>query len=369
MTNAWDSIIYFGLSLFIIFYLVKKIGRENLLGAITKTAGLAFVGIVFFILFSFPFNQHFSPFAENIGIVCPPQFLIDAGSLGPFTFEENACQKSPVWQVFILFGFFIFWIIAFSFYLFRTKKVRTEDAIILIFIIFSALLVIAPEIFYLRDIYTGHFRANTMFKLFYQAFIILGITSSYILVRVLSDLKILSKKLLLRFSFIVVSSLLFFLIGIYPYFAINSGYDLKKYKSLDGTSYLKELYPSDYKAIVWINENIKGQPIILEAQGDSYTDYARVSSNTGLPTVLGWTVHEWLWRGSYSIPEPRIKDVKTIYETGDLMQTKNLIEKYKISYIFVGDLEREKYKISAEKFEKLGEQIFSSGDTVVYRTF
>jgi len=61
---------------------------------------------------------------------------------------------------------------------------------------------------------------------------------------------------------------------------------------------------------LWINKNIKGQPTILEAQGDSYTDYGRVSVNTGLPTVMGWTVHEWFWRNSYDIVAPRIEDVK-----------------------------------------------------------
>ena len=44
-------------------------------------------------------------------------------------------------------------------------------------------------------------------------------------------------------------------------------------------------------------KTIEGQPVVLEANGDSYSDYERVSAMTGLPTVLGWYVHEWLWRG------------------------------------------------------------------------
>jgi len=68
-----------------------------------------------------------------------------------------------------------------------------------------------------------------------------------------------------------------------------------------------------------------GQPVIVEAQGDSYTDYARISANTGLPTILGWTVHEWLWRGDYSVPAARIDDVRAIYEDG-LQTTINLLK-------------------------------------------
>jgi uncharacterized membrane protein len=136
---------------------------------------------------------------------------------------------------------------------------------------------------------------------------------------------------------------------------------------LDGISYLKTQYQSDYTAILWIQNNIQGQPIILEAQGDSYTDYARVSANTGLPTPLGWTVHEWLWRGSYSYPQGRLDDIKTLYE-GNISQTEQLIKKYNISYVFIGDLERTKYlNIDENKFLRLGKIVYQNGTTKVIK--
>src|SRR6185503_20424560 len=104
-------------------------------------------------------------------------------------------------------------------------------------------------------------------------------------------------------------------------FAIGSYYDnLKTYYGLDGTTWIGKFYPYDYTAINWINTHISGQPVMLEAQGDSYTDYERVSANTGLPTVLGWTVHEWLWRGTYDIPAPRIQEIQTMYESTNITQ-------------------------------------------------
>lgn len=155
---------------------------------------------------------------------------------------------------------------------------------------------------------------------------------------------------------------------IYPNFAINSYYNLKIYQGLDGIKYLKPLYPTDYEAILWINKNIKGQPVILEAQGDSYTDYARISSNTGLPTVLGWTVHEWLWRGTYDVPSPRIPEVQSLYETESLEDAKTLIDKYKIELVFIGNLEKEKYpKLNEEKFKSLGKIIYQNGHTIIYK--
>jgi len=156
---------------------------------------------------------------------------------------------------------------------------------------------------------------------------------------------------------------------LYPYFSINSYFgDLKVYSGLNGTKYLKSLYPNDYEAILWINENIKGQPVILEAQGDSYTDYARVSANTGLPTVLGWAVHEWLWRGTYDVPSPRIEEVKKMYESEDIEETKTLLKKYRVILVFLGDLELQKYpNLNEEKFESLGKVIYQKEDTKIYK--
>ena len=157
---------------------------------------------------------------------------------------------------------------------------------------------------------------------------------------------------------------------LYPYFAINSYFgNLKTYHGLNGTNYLKPLYPNDYEAILWINKNIKEQPVILEAQGDSYeTYYARVSANTGLPTVLGWTVHEWLWRGTYDIPSPRISEVEKMYESGDLEETETLLKKYDISFVFIGKLEKQKYlTLNEQKFKTLGKLIYQNGNTKIYK--
>ena len=58
----------------------------------------------------------------------------------------------------------------------------------------------------------------------------------------------------------------------------------------------------------WLNDNVNGQPVVLEASGDSYKDYDnRVSAMTGLSTVLGWYVHEWLWRNNLEEENQRKK--------------------------------------------------------------
>ena len=364
MTNAWDGIIYFLLILLILFFFFLK--TKDVSSSVIKVGIVAFSLIVFVL----PFNIFFKPFVSGIGILCSPEFLIKIGRIGPFLFEANHCQSSPFWQLAILYGFFYFFVFSFLILLIKTKKNYEEDFFVLFLIVLSTILIILPEFIYAKDIYPTYYRANTMFKMVYQSFIMLSLSSAYIIARIVSlfreNLSI--KSGILKSIWVLVFLFLFSFVAIYPYFAINSYYNgLVNYSGLNGTSYLKSLYPQDWKAIQWLNDNIKDQPVILEAQGDSYSDYARISVNTGLPTVLGWTVHEWLWRGTYDIPAPRIKDVKDLYESSDPVLTNKLIKKYKISLVYIGDLERQKYQVKEEKFAKVGKLIFTSGNTKIYK--
>jgi uncharacterized membrane protein len=140
------------------------------------------------------------------------------------------------------------------------------------------------------------------------------------------------------------------------------------YKGIDGLQFIESKYPEDYGVIEWLNANVKGQPTILEAHGDSYTNYGRISMATGLPTVQGWFVHEWLWRNDRNEPSNRGTEVETVYESRDIAATLDIIKKYDVQYIIIGDLEREKFVLlNEEKLLSLGEVVFEEGDTKVIR--
>lgn len=210
-----------------------------------------------------------------------------------------------------------------------------------------------------------HYRANTMFKLTYEAFIMLSIACGYIILRIFSGLK----NKLLVFIFFIFSLILIYLVLSYPIFAINSYYNnLKNNPNLDGLRYMQKNHPNDYDLINWINKNIDKQTIILESAGDSYTDYARISANTGIPTIIGWSVHEWLWRGTYDVVGPRVNDVQTIYTSNNLEQVKNLLAKYKVKYIVVSSLEREKYKtLNENNFKKIAKLVYDKKGARLYK--
>lgn len=380
MTNAWDGIIYFGLfslsvlilnlsiiktksgkrKTYLKFFKITISKVENKIGYILSSAKYIVLAAVSYFIFSLPFNLNFKPFVSGFGVLCPPEFLVKIGEIGPIIFEANHCQRSPLWMIITLYGFFLFFVISLCIKILKLKKVENSLYFVLALITISLLLILAPELVYAKDIYPAHYRANTMFKLGYQAFIMLSITSSFAIAYLLNKGR--------RLIWLPVILLLLSFILIYPYFAVDSYFDgLREYKGINGIKYLETLHPNDYKAISWINSNIANQPLILEAQGDSYSDYGRISANTGLGTVLGWTVHEWLWRGDYSYPQSRMDDVRALYED-DLEKTKSLIKKYGVSYVYVGDLERTKYPLLQEnKFLQLGELIYQNEGVKIYK--
>ena len=63
-------------------------------------------------------------------------------------------------------------------------------------------------------------------------------------------------------------------------------------------------------------------------------------------------------------------DIDTIYTSADLNQTRDLLRKYNVGYVYVGDVERQKYKDHPEnlnKFSQLGILKWSSGNAVLYK--
>jgi YYY domain-containing protein len=131
-------------------------------------------------------------------------------------------------------------------------------------------------------------------------------------------------------------------------------------RTLDGaTVYFQKRDPDELAAIEWLKENAVGNPIILEATDAVYTHGGRVSALTGLPTLIEWYSHEYLWHeGQPAVHEEigrRIQDVSLIYATTDTHMAQCLLEAYGVEYLFVGLVEREQAESRA-----------ASGDTAAW---
>ena len=129
----------------------------------------------------------------------------------------------------------------------------------------------------------------------------------------------------------------------------------------------------DYQAILWMRNNVQGSPVVLEGQGQLYrTLHSRVSIYTGLPTILGWDNHQSQQRGYGNTIGDRIKDISTIYSSDDWQESMELMQKYQVEYIYIGDIERHYYpEIGIGKFkEQIGrdlELVYSNTGVDIYK--
>jgi uncharacterized membrane protein len=132
-------------------------------------------------------------------------------------------------------------------------------------------------------------------------------------------------------------------------------------------------HPEDLAAVEWLNRNVPAdgsmsrQPVIAEMVRGSFAyEYARISSRTGLPAVMGWTGHEGQWHGLYDEIAEREQDIDALYG-GSVRDAQRILTKYGVDYVIVGYLERNAYGSAVEKFERFMDPVFREGDTVIYR--
>lgn len=229
-------------------------------------------------------------------------------------------------------------------------------------------LVFLPEVVYVRDIYEqGYARANTMFKLTYQAYILFGLVMGYAIYRLL----LISRQKVLQILAGLGLLLLIWTVGyfgdaVYSWF--GEVWNPSEYQGLDAEGYLETDFSEDAQAIYWLKDNVEGSPVVLEANGDSYTGYERVSASTGLPTVLGWYVHEQLWRNDVEDLNQKSADIQNIYTWNSEELVRNLLEHYDVSYIFVGSKEKEKYgdALNNTVLKSMGTVAFEDEETGTY---
>jgi len=225
-------------------------------------------------------------------------------------------------------------------------------------------ILICCELFYLHDNY-GHpyERMNTVFKFHYQILVLFSIASG-------GALHFMKERKVSRLFWLLF--ILFFIPTLF-YSCASSYVKLDRSKAeLNGMkSYMECEHQSDFTAINWLNEHYSSlpkEPVILEATKDAYSYYSRVSTNTGIPTVLGWGNHEFVWRGDWNTVQKRQEDIKLLYETDDLNKAIDLINKYGVSIVYWGEMERNTYSQEGlSKFYRIMNVIYDKDGTVIFQ--
>jgi YYY domain-containing protein len=237
----------------------------------------------------------------------------------------------------------------------------------------GSLLVLGCEFFYLKDGFAGNpnlTRMNTVFKFYFQAWVLFSVALPFALWWVVQRLQS-SASFTVRVAHSTVLGLLALGALVYPLKAVAfvwADYDGQHLTpTLDGSDWFKRQYPADWAAIEQLRARVSGQPVVAEAVGGAYTHYARVASYTGFKSVQGWANHEGQWRKSWAYDTG--DKVDRLFAAGtDAATAKELLAQLGVDYVFVGQLERDKYGAGVDKFAQIFPQPFiQTGGTFVYK--
>jgi YYY domain-containing protein len=242
-----------------------------------------------------------------------------------------------------------------------TIKERHPSFVLLLMVI-GCLLVLAPEFLFLRDQFNS--RLNTIFKFYYQAWLLWSIAAAFGLAVILQGARGPWARL-----FRIVIVVVMFMSLTYPVLALSNktnGFNPALGWTLDDFERIQRGNPDEAAAISWLRSAPDG--VVAEAVGGSYTGYARISEYTGLPTVLGWPGHESQWRGGGEPQGTRQDDIALLYSTRSWDAALAVLQKYDVRYVYVGGLERSTYTVQEDKFQRNLTPVFQQGSIIIYQS-
>jgi YYY domain-containing protein len=216
-------------------------------------------------------------------------------------------------------------------------------------------------------------RMNTVFKFYLQIWVLWSVAAAVGLSYLAERLRRWSPHR--RRLWWGVFAFLFFLASLYPVLAtrakINDRFDTRVGPTLDGMAYMQRAvyYDGepielkwDREAINWLLDNVQGSPVIAEANTEARGLYrwgSRVSIYTGLPTIIGWRWHQVQQRSAMPVSwiDQRIGDLQRLYSDPSPEVALEVLRKYEVSYIYLGDVERIYYPgPGLDKFEVMRAQ-------------
>jgi YYY domain-containing protein len=385
-TADYPPAVAFGGAALLVWALVSP--RRRLLPAAAWTGCWVAASLLLYL----PFLLHFSATTHGIGLVT------DHEPFSTFLGDYSRIYGLPLWVLIAVFASrlrvparYVVWgaalamfvlvllspaplaglalafsLAAFALYaVFESGPPRAPYRFLWLLIAAALLLVAVGEFVYVRDAFDGtaSYRFNTIFKAGYQAWFLFAIAAGCVL---FWSARWLGRRV--RIVWLTGLGALVLLAAVYPVLGSYSrSGTFSRSATLNGIAWLENGAPGDAAAIKWMRSNVRGAPTVLEAVGPDFDadGRGRVSTFTGLPTVIAWGGHEVQWGHD---PGSRGEDVKTIYSTADMVEARRLLDRYGVRYVFVGSLEQKDFsKAALAKFAKLGSVAFEDDGTVVYR--
>jgi uncharacterized membrane protein len=202
-------------------------------------------------------------------------------------------------------------------------------------------------------------RMNTVFKFYLQVWELFSIATAATIAWVVADLP--DWRPTFRWIWTAVLIVLLFSAALFPLLAgaakVRDRMTITAPRTLDGMRFMEYVnnhndlgeqidLPSDYEAIRWMQDNVEGTPVIVEANTPEYRWGSRYTIYTGLPSVLGWRWHQSQQRvaAPNTNVDQRLFDITEFYLTQSVEESREFLEKYQVEYVVLGSLERAYYE-------------------------
>ncbi|WP_055045725.1 DUF2298 domain-containing protein [Devosia sp. A16] len=340
MSNSWDAISYGVLMLLVGLLLLFRWGFTAPLRSL-RLVGAALLVLALSGAAAAPFLLQFKPISSAL--------VLSDG-------------QTPLWQLAVLYAHLIgpglvlllvtpFW---------RRRDGRWVVAATLA--VLAIILIALPEIAYVKDIYGyDHRRANTMFKFTFEAQ-----PMAFLAGALLVGLLFGSRR---RWAPVLGTVLAVPLVATLAFAGEIYGDTLRNLDrttfTLDGLRFIDRDHGDDRPLLDWLKGRPLGSRLLLvEAPGDSYTDTGRFAALSGVPALLGWRGHEWLWRGDNTTPYKRYDEIAAFYQDTDFAKACQFVLAHGVTHIAIGTIEREVFPELAETtLERLGQTVVESGSS------
>lgn len=250
----------------------------------------------------------------------------------------------------------------------------------------GALLLYGTELFLIRDIFFDSSpRMNTVFKLSYQAWIVLSAGGAVAFMLALRE----AVTRRLSFGWLAAPAGALACAGlVYTVIAVpNRTEGLSKSVGLDGLTSLARSDPAQYALTQWVQQNVPPGDVVIESSGrhwgrDSkgnlvvtdpnvdYTDAANISSRTGRPVPIGWYFHEIQWRGdttsNQSLFQSRQNLEDSVYTASSPAAAIAAMHDAGAKYVVVGRTEQTDFAGLMPDFGTFLDTVFSENGLAIY---